>query len=86
MNNPFWRVIRPTKSRYGFSGSIPKRLSAAVRIDFSVFVEVDAVVNHMHSRRLDIEQALDVALVSLETAMTASAISSAVFSTQSEKS
>ena len=65
----------------------PKSLESGLGLDVLVFLEVDAVVDDVHLLRPNVEETLDISSrVSRETAMTASAISIAVFSSQQVKS
>ena len=83
---PFCRVMRPTKRRNGTRGSIPYFSSAAVVRTGLYSVEVDAVVDDVDFHSSTSKSRSTSAFVSRDTAMTASAISIAVFSTQHEKS
>ena len=84
---PFCRVIRPTKSTNGFVWIDAETLERGRGRDLAIFVEIDAVVDDVQPLGFDLEQvARDRFSSPRETAMTASAISSAVFSSQTVKS
>ena len=71
---PFCRVIRPTKSTNGMSGSILySREHGAGSGVGPVLVQVDAVVDHADLLGRDAIERLDVARMDCETAITPSA-------------
>ena len=59
---PFWRVIRPTKSRKGLPGSIPYLVERRGGIGLSIFLEVDPVVDHMQAIGSHFEEPFHVRL------------------------
>ncbi len=46
---PFWRVIRPTKSRKGLRGIDPVFRERRGGIGLSILLEIDAVVDHVQA-------------------------------------
>ena len=86
MDNPFLPCNPPDKEHVRLERIDREALESGIRIHALVFLKINPVVDHMQPLGTDLKEVLDVIFVSRETAMTASAISRAVFSTQQLKS